>query len=303
MANAVDWDSLEWLTDKSEALIPDDINSLRIRAFMNTVDIVNARQYISDSGYTIDLPDDTYLREGSVFYCNQITENFSPMPQKTVIEVVDNNTIDAAFALINDYYNPAAVNAADSSAPGGDIFEGFLSQEGSLFTRTDIFRSLFQFYKYAPIYSIEQSPFQYPINKEFNGIYSPGVTVFRKTERFGFDLIDNPYNLSFVSVAPIKRPTINSKGDFSNPDKELTKNKIRTALAIALQHKHDAIVFGNFGYGISDIISASIAHLFREVIFERRFINRFKKIVFAFDSFCNHNPYDFDIFKQCFSEL
>ena len=58
-------------------------------------------------------------------------------------------------------------------------------------------------------------------------------------------------------------------------------NKIRTIFRIALENGHDSIVGGAFGCGIFRLHSDEVAGLFRDVLNEPEFKNRFKKIVFA----------------------
>lgn len=56
---------------------------------------------------------------------------------------------------------------------------------------------------------------------------------------------------------------------------------MRTILRIGLYHGHNAIVLGAFGCGAFQNSPAHIAELFRQVINESEFKNKYHKIVFA----------------------
>ena len=60
-----------------------------------------------------------------------------------------------------------------------------------------------------------------------------------------------------------------------------TKNKIRTILRIALEHRHDALVLGALGCGAFANPPAQVARIFHEVFEEPEFKDQFKKVVFA----------------------
>jgi uncharacterized protein (TIGR02452 family) len=57
--------------------------------------------------------------------------------------------------------------------------------------------------------------------------------------------------------------------------------RIRCVLAVALVHKHNAIVLGAWGCGVFGNDAADVARLFHMVLDEPAFKNHFKHIVFA----------------------
>jgi uncharacterized protein (TIGR02452 family) len=75
---------------------------------------------------------------------------------------------------------------------------------------------------------------------------------------------------------------------------EPTKTKIRTILRIVGKYKHDCLVLGAFGCGAFANPPNHMAELFREVLFEKEFISKFKLIIFSIfedhNSKKGHNP-------------
>ena len=70
-------------------------------------------------------------------------------------------------------------------------------------------------------------------------------------------------------------------GYLTSISKEIEKNKIRTIYRIALDNNHDSIVLGAFGCGVYNLKSEEVSKLFKEILEETEFKNKFKVIAFA----------------------
>ena len=119
------------------------------------------------------------------------------------------------------------------------------------------------------------------MDRNFGGIYSPNVSIFRECEANGYKLMSQPREVSFISVAGINSPELDNNGMIIPPLVNVTKNKIRTILRIGLKHGHDSLVLGALGCGAFCNPPRHIAKLFHEVIDEPEFKNKYKYIVFA----------------------
>ena len=255
---------------------------LRRKTFKETVAICRKGGYYSKQHDYIELPDSETMKKGSCFYSEELAPwNGSSINRDTEFEVINDDCLLAAKRLKNDGFNPAVLNMASDSNPGGGVMYGVGAQEENIFRRTNLFLSLFQFAPYAGKYGLEKSKDQYPLDQNFGGVYTPDACVFRGLEKDGYPLLDEYYNLSFIAVPALNRPKKNRIGDIIPKLLPVIKNKIRTIFRIGLHKGHDALVLGAWGCGAFRNPPAHIARLFHEVLEEDEFKNKYRKIVFA----------------------
>lgn len=271
--------------------------------YQKTIDIVNNGQYKTTDGKIVILGNDLEMRQNSRFYSKEFTVNDIPCKSTTTeIDVVNNDSIDAGLALKDEGYNPVVLNFANRRNAGGGVLNGARAQEETIFRRTNIFRSLYQFTNYAEYFNLQKNRRQYPMDRNYGGIYTPYATVFRA---YDYTLLNSPQKISFISVAALNRPQLID--NMIAPELiSVALNKIRTILRIGLYHGHDAIVLGAFGCGAFKNPPAHIALLFKQVINDLEFKNKFKRIVFAIiedhNSFGAINPTgNFQSFVEVFS--
>ena len=271
------------------------VKELRSKEFRNTVAIVNQGCYISKGGIRVDFPSDAEMMQHTSFYEFELpVDESSPRDEPTVVEVVNMDCIYAAMQLLEQGFNPAVLNMASRRNPGGGVATGAGAQEETLFRRTNLFRSLYQFAPYAGQYGIHASRFQYPLDRNFGGVYTPDAICFRETEQNGYALMDAPVAISFIAVAGLNRPDLTPEGMITDEHAEAVKNKIRTIFRIGLRHGHDSLVLGALGCGAFRNPPRHVAKLFHEVMEEPEFRNKYRKIVFAILDDHNarreHNP-------------
>lgn len=273
----------------------EEIKRIYSRTFFNTVQIVNSGFYITENGIIVKLPSDLRMAEGSFLYEKEFSvKNVPALKQKTIVEVTEKDCLKESIRLTQEGYYPAVLNMANRQRPGGGVINGSRAQEESIFRRTNIFRSLYQFSPLAGYFGVRQKQEQYPLDQNFGGIYSPDVIIFRDSENNGCKLLEKPEYVAVITVAAMNRPEIDSRGKISSHLVDGVKNKIRTIFRIALRHRHDALVLGAWGCGAFRNPPKHIAALFHEVMNEKEFKDKFKKIVFAIiednNSRKSHNP-------------
>ena len=271
------------------------IRKLYANAFHNTVQIVNSGFYLTEDGTLVKLPDPQKMTVSTVFYSKEFSmENVPSLNTRTIIEVTEKDCLKETVRLSKEGYYPAVLNMASRQNPGGGVLKGSRAQEESIFRRTNIFRSLYQFAPYAGEFGVEKSELQYPLDPNFGGVYTPNAVLFRDSERQGCKLLEKPEYINVISVAAMNRPEIDSKGKISSHLVDGVKNKMRTIFRIALKHRHDSLVLGAWGCGAYRNPPRHIASLFHEVLNEPEFKNKFRKIVFAIIEDHNsrkaHNP-------------
>lgn len=229
-------------------------------------------------------------------YTNAFTVNLPERELDTLTDCVNEDCVDVAKALLNEGLNPAILNLASATSPGGGYHKGTSAQEESLCQMSTLSQSLYQFgnpkYKHIRDAGVTVVQGVYPMDINFGGIYSPCVTFFRHNVEQHYRLRKNTFDCSVVSVASLsnreknnytndQRIYFDANGYLTNEGKEIQINKIRTIFRIALENGHDSMVLGAFGCGVYHLHSDEVAALFRDVLNEPEFKKRFKKLVFA----------------------
>ena len=271
------------------------VKELRIKEFRNTIDIVNKGRYVTENGTYYSFPDDSDMILKTVFYEREICLPEAVQGcEQTIVEVQNIDCLYAGAQLKERGYNPAVLNMASRRNPGGGVVTGAGAQEETLFRRTNLFRSLYQFAPFAGMYGIKTSHHQYPLDRNFGGVYTPEAIYFRESEQKGYALLDNPVSLSFITVAGMNRPDLTAEGMIADYHVEPIKNKIRTIFRIGLAHGHDSLVLGALGCGAFRNPPRHVARLFHEVMDELEFKNKYRRLVFAIlddhNAHQSHNP-------------
>lgn len=271
------------------------VKELRIKEFRNTIDIVNKGRYVTENGTYYSFPDDSDMMCKTVFYEREICLPEAVQGcEQTIVEVQNIDCLYAGALLKERGYNPAVLNMASRRNPGGGVVTGAGAQEETLFRRTNLFRSLYQFAPFAGMYGIKTSHHLYPLDRNFGGVYTPEAIYFRDSEQKGYALLDNPVSLSFITVAGMNRPDLTADGMIADHHVEPIKNKIRTIFRIGLAHGHDSLVLGALGCGAFRNPPRHVARLFHEVMDELEFKNKYRRIVFAIlddhNAHQSHNP-------------
>ena len=278
----------------------------RVAIYENTVRIVKKGFYVSPKGKEIEITDTDKMVDGTKFYGKKVVIDYDSLPKyETKIEVIDNDCLYAAKDLINKGLNPCVLNMASFHTPGGGVTRGSSAQEESIFRRTNIFKSLYQFNEIGSAYGIKQREERYPLDYNFGGIYTPNVTVFKASEGDDCILLEEPYKIGVVSVAAVKNPRVEN-GKLVPWVVDTLKCKIRQILDIALENGHDSIVLSAFGCGAYKTPPTEMARLFKEILSRDDYKNAFKAISFAIINVKStngeHNPQgNFEPFREAFS--
>ena len=288
----IDWDSSSDFLDEYReinekikagyVLYYSELKELRVKEYKNTIKIAGKGSYTTETGEYITMNNINKVITDSCFYYEEFSvDTIEQIQGTTTIEVVKADCMEEGIRLLDLGYNPAILNMANRHNPGGGVINGAGAQEETIFRRTNLFLSLYQYASYAERYGLLKSEHQYPMDRNFGGIYSPKVSIFRECEANGYKLMSQPREVSFISVAGINHPELDNNGMIIPPLVNVTKNKIRTILRIGLQHDHDSLVLGALGCGAFRNPPRHIAKLFHEVIEEQEFKNKYKYIVFA----------------------
>lgn len=271
------------------------LRSMRVDVFNHTTFLVQQGYYTNEKNQKISFPNAQDMISNTRFYHSPCLAHHIPtINGETIVKVENIDCLLAAEMLLKEGYHPAVLNMASRRNPGGGVQTGAGAQEENLFRRSNLFQSLYQFAPFADKYGLRKSKYQYPLDRNFGGIYTPDAIVFRGTEQDGYPLLDEPYRMSFIAVAGINRPTLKSPERIVLELVELVKNKIRTIFRIGLLHGHDSLVLGALGCGAFRNPPSHIARLFHEVMEEPEFKNKYRILLFAIlddhNARLKHNP-------------
>ncbi|TAQ85375.1 hypothetical protein B7494_g6302 [Chlorociboria aeruginascens] len=169
---------------------------------------------------------------------------------------------------------------ANDKRPGGDWEAGVMSPEECLCRRSNLFATLTT---PGPGSSVQTN---YPIPSKA-GIYSPHVVVFRGGPE-KYQVWQEYKCVPIISVCPVKRPKLDSSGKKYSfkQEKELMREKIRTALRMAIYYNHSNLCIGSFGLGPGfRNPPEEVAQMWKEAFLDDpEFQGHFGDIVFAFES-------------------
>ena len=211
---------------------------------------------------------------------------------------VNADCVDVAQQLIDAGYNPAILNLASAGRPGGGYDLGLGAQEESLCQSSNLSLSLYQFADPRRLKCVRDSgvphkQIGYPLDTNYGGIYTPGVTFFRNNKRKYFTIKDDPFRCDVITVAALSFNGRNdfaramelmykaTDGGFTPAGAEVMRNKIRTIFRMGVEHGKDALVLGAFGCGAYKLPCDAVAELFRQVMDEPEFAGKFRLLVFA----------------------
>jgi uncharacterized protein (TIGR02452 family) len=163
---------------------------------------------------------------------------------------------------------------------GGGYLSGAGAQEENLFRRTNYVQHLADPDKeFDP-----KRKWKYRL-PEFCCAYSTNVQIFRALESQGYAYLPTPIPMSFIAIPAYPNPPC-TKGP--NGEKQLipnfiqkVKRKIRIIFSVGLYQGYDSLVLSAWGCGAFRNPPRHMARLFREVLLEPAFANRYKHISFA----------------------
>lgn len=283
---------------------------MRVKVFDDTVECCRRGYYINRFGDKVEIPVTDGTTDGTAFYTNKDMFNVNDVPalaEPTVIKIANRDCLVTAKYLIDNGYHPAVLNMASRHNPGGGVVNGSGAQEENVCRRTSLHRSIFCYGEFAAKYGLPASPEgkRYPMDHTYGGIYTPSVTVIKDEEDNRYQYLDTPYSVDFISVAGVNNPDLDANGIFTPEIAETIRCKIRTILRLGLHHGNDSLVLGALGCGAFHNPPEQVAVLFKEVLGEAEFKNKYRRIIFAiiddFNAHQAHNPNgNYKPFKEVF---
>lgn len=236
--------------------------------------------------------------DGAKLYREKYTvDGMGTLYPETQTGCINLDCVDVAKYLLEKGYKPAILNLASAKRPCGGYDEGMGAQEESLCRSSNLSLSLYQFgdpkYKNVRESGVAIKEIGYPHDMNYGGIYTPNAIFFRNNRDKYYTLRDTTFNCDIITVAAL---CFNGKshyagidemsfraadGDFTPEGEEVMLNKIRTVFRMGVEHGNDSIILGAFGCGAYRLLPSAVAPLFRRVMEEPEFKNKFRLLVFA----------------------
>jgi uncharacterized protein (TIGR02452 family) len=172
-----DFDHIEWRNQFETATVKKSgFRELRAEIFQNTVRMVQKGGYYVEDIF-INIPNKLSAEKTEYFDEPDILNN--NFDHQTNYSVINADCLETSEILLKAGFNPCVLNLASRRNPGGGVLNGASAQEESIFRRSNLFLSLYQFASYANEYGIKKHIRSYPLDRNTSGIYSTDVTVFR----------------------------------------------------------------------------------------------------------------------------
>lgn len=286
------------------------IKAHNAQIFRETTAIIQNGYYFAPSGARVDLHMQPMLVGQRCYHKELLPVQKPQVAGGTQILVQKGDCLAKAEELVQQGYHPAVLNFASAGHPGGGVQTGARAQEETICRRSTLTRSIFSMdAKYASQYGYPLfDGNHYPLTKslDFSMIYSPEVTVFRGAGQ-DYTLMEQPFNIAVITNAALNlrgRHSMRLTPDGHMPDeaKDITRNKIRAILRVGLVKGHDSLVLGAFGCGAFCNPPQEMAQLFKEVMEESEFKDRYRLILFAILSDHNDKSSNFQAFESVFSK-
>ena len=302
------WNEHEWLFMFEQAKFHKDydrLRSLRKDVFQSTLATVERGEYMTAHGHIVRLPLTGNLQNKTRFYDKEIHPKVAYSTRyNTQIAAVNDDCLNFARRIHKIEKDVCVLNMASRRNPGGGVFAGAGAQEEYLFRCSDYYRSLYQYAPFAVEYGMKESSHSYPLDRNYGGCFSPGVTVFRGTEEDGYRFLHHPWHMNFIAVPGMNRPELvhlNNEVRIAHHLIEGVKNKIRTIFRIAVDNGQKTLILGALGCGAFKNPPKHVAELFKEVLCEPEFIHVFRRVFFVIKE--DHNSTgegNFKPFKEIF---
>lgn len=294
-----DWNSSEWLNSFEESKAQKNPKKERVKVFESTVVIVTKGEYLTEKGNVVRLNKRRNKNAvcGSVFYDSELERIELDAKYNTIVSDVTGDCLAFAKAQYkNDSTDDLCIiTLVNEKAPGRHAADGYNSPTEYILRCSDYYKCLFQYYPqtFTEKYGLQSHPIShYPLNPQYGGVFSHGVTVFRKEESQGYALCAKPWKTNIVAMpTPIAKLRIRKfpegtsvwidgkrKIYNANEEKEEStnalKNSIRTALRIAYTNNQRRLVFVP--------IRRPIHNLILKVLGESEFSDAFREIYFVY---------------------
>jgi uncharacterized protein (TIGR02452 family) len=228
-----------------------------------------------------------------LYYDNNFLSNYNSTNSinNCKIDIINGDLIDIALDMLDRGLKPVVLNMTDKHYPAVNIQQGNGGQEESFFRRSN----------YGQTLTVDL----YPIN-DSAVIYSNAVTIFKNSEKDGWNILEREKQISFISCPPIKSP-YNLVYDYTklfensslNEEQEIiTRIRLTTALQAAIKTGNNSIVIPAFGCEGHKNPPRHIANILKTLV--QQYKPFFNEIVIGMPDIDDSYLGNFRIFRRVF---
>jgi uncharacterized protein (TIGR02452 family) len=227
-----------------------------------------------------------FYHEGNFF--NNYTSGIS---SDCKIDIVNDDLIDIAIDMKNRGSVPVILNMTDKQYPATNIQIGNGGQEETFFRRSN----------YGQTLTIDS----YPIN-DSAVVYSNNVTVFKDSEKNGWNILEPEQNISFIACPPIRSPynliydytKLFENSSLNEEQSIITKVRLETFLQTAIKTGHTSVVIPAFGCEGHKNPPRHIANILKALV--GQYARFFKEIIIGMPDIDDSYLGNYRIFKRVF---
>lgn len=257
----------------------------RITIAQNTIQILDAGNYISPTGKQVDVAQSLKSCLTATKYYDPETlskiqqEVLASQPQylTTSFEVKNETSLMGAqrIFLSREYKKIGVLNFASAKNPGGGFLKGAHAQEESLARGSALYKSLLLCPEYYDFHRKDRSALY-----SDRMIYSANCPVFKRDDG---TLLEEPYFVDFItSPAPNAGAIMRSKAGGLEKVPEVFHVRAAKLLSLAAYHNCDALILGAWGCGVFRNQPSMVAQMFADLLLVNgQFWGRFKKVIFS----------------------
>jgi len=218
------------------------------------------------------------------------------------IQVINSDSVSAVTEY-SKLGKTCVLNMASYKHPGGGVARGSKAQEECLFRCSNLTHVIntdnYPLGDDKALYT-KNAVFFKDVNYNYINEVESDVVTIAALNLNNVEVDFNDYS-DTITKDNISSININSEKITKWDYEELTKEKIRLILSLAIKNDVDIIILGSFGCGVFKNDPEEMAKMFKHLLVNEGYSKYFEKVIFAIINDRNSVGNNYEIFKNVFS--
>jgi uncharacterized protein (TIGR02452 family) len=210
----------------------------------------------------------------------------------TMIDVIHGDWVDRAISMKQRGLQPLILNMTDRQFPGCNLHLGTGGQEETIFRRTNLAQTLLLDF--------------YPFHVDNRVILSPHVTVFKRSEKDGWTIMDPVETIGVVSCPPVPSPygleydytNLFENAKLNKEHESVTRTYLELVFQTAVRMDFDSLVLPAFGCEGHHHPPRHVATIIKELT--KKYSGYLKEVVVCMPEINDHVLGNYHIFREIF---